>query len=174
MFFQAELRNKKWVIEVFENQKHFKILLQKEGEDKQEFEVPKTDYQLTDDAISFLFENKSYMLNVVQKGIETTVYTRGSYRQIKLYNEEMLLHESLKGRGELGKAYNLTSGMPGKIVKVLVKEGDRVSAGQTILIMEAMKMENDMKAQQDVTIKKINVSEGQSIESGAILVEYDH
>ncbi len=63
--------------------------------------------------------------------------------------------------------------MPGKIVDVLVKVGDAVKAGQTILIMEAMKMENEMRASVDTKIKEIKVKKGQSVETGQPLIIYD-
>ncbi|MEQ1875483.1 MAG: biotin/lipoyl-containing protein [Bdellovibrionia bacterium] len=173
MYFEAKMRDKKWTIEVFETPAHWKVTLQKEGEPKQLHQISKIDYKRMDDAISFLFEGSSYMVDVVGEGVDYTVYTRGSYRQIKLFNDELLLHESLKGQGHLGGSDEITSGMPGKIVKVLVKAGDKVSANQTLLVMEAMKMENDMKAPHDVTVKEVRVKEGQSVERGATLVVFE-
>ncbi len=173
MYFEALMRNKKWAIEVFETPNHWRVTLQQEGKDKEIHQISKVEYKKMDDAISFLFEGSSYMLDVVGEGIDYTVYTRGSYRQIKLFNDELLLHESLKGGSALGGSDELTAGMPGKIVKVLVKAGDKVSANQTLLVMEAMKMENDLKAPHAVTIKEVKVKEGQSIESGATLVVFE-
>ena len=173
MYFEATIRDNKWLIEVFETPTQWRVSLQREGSPKELHQISKIDYKNMDDAISFLFEGSSYMVDVVGAGIDYTVYTRGSYRQIKLYNDELLLHESLKGQGALGGIDNLAAGMPGKIVKVLVKVGDKVSANQTILVMEAMKMENDMKAPQDVTVKEVRVKEGQSVEAGSILVVFE-
>ena len=59
--------------------------------------------------------------------------------------------------------------MPGTVLKVLVNVGDTVSENQPLLILEAMKMENDIVAPQDGTIASINVSTGDSVESGAVL-----
>lgn len=173
MYFEAKMRGKKWTVEVFETPSHWRVTLQKEGEQKELHQISKVDYKRMDDAISFLFEGSSYMVDVVGQGIDYTVYTRGSYREIKLFNDELLLHESLKGQGNLGGIDQITAGMPGKIVKVMVKPGDKVSANQTLLVMEAMKMENDMKAPQDVTVKEVRVKEGQSVEAGATLVVFE-
>lgn len=68
---------------------------------------------------------------------------------------------------------NLTaimSPLPGLIVKILVKEGDQVKAGQTLLIMEAMKMENEISAKADGTVTAIHVKEGDSVEEGIELI----
>lgn len=62
--------------------------------------------------------------------------------------------------------------LPGNIFKVLVKEGDEVKAGDNLLIMEAMKMENDIKAEKSGVIASVKVSEGDAVLQGAILVEF--
>ena len=74
--------------------------------------------------------------------------------------------------GAVKKAAKVKSQMPGKIVRVLVKPGDAVKKGQSLLVMEAMKMENEIKAAQDGVIKEIKVTEGQAIETGAELLNY--
>jgi biotin carboxyl carrier protein len=60
--------------------------------------------------------------------------------------------------------------MPGKIVRILVKLGDVVAKDQPILVMEAMKMENQIKATQAGKVSKISVTEGQALETGAELL----
>lgn len=59
--------------------------------------------------------------------------------------------------------------MPGKILAVKAKEGDSVKAGDVLLVLEAMKMENDIVAPQDGVVASINVKVGDSVESGAKL-----
>jgi biotin carboxyl carrier protein len=60
--------------------------------------------------------------------------------------------------------------MPGKIVRLLVQTGDRVSARQPIVVIEAMKMENELRASRDGIAVEISVQPGQSVEAGALLV----
>ena len=60
--------------------------------------------------------------------------------------------------------------MPGTILGVNVKEGDAVTAGQVLCILEAMKMENEIKAPSAGTIKQVLVARGQAVETGAPLV----
>ena len=60
--------------------------------------------------------------------------------------------------------------MPGKILRVHIKKGDLVKKGQSLMVMEAMKMENEIKATQDGVVKEIKVNEGQAIETGADLI----
>ncbi len=65
---------------------------------------------------------------------------------------------------------SITSPMPGNILKVLVKVGDSVKRGQVLLILEAMKMENEIVASTDGTVRAISVVEGNTVDTGASLV----
>ena len=173
MFFEAMMKGKKYNIQVLEGRNAWTVNLQKEGEGWVKHEIPKDKYQTMDDAVCFLYKNGSYMIDVVGNGLDYTVYTRGTYKSIKIMNDEMLLHESLKKGGGLGGGDSMTSGMPGKIVKVFVKSGQSVEEGQPLLVMEAMKMENEMRAGQAGKIKKVHVKEGDSIEAGVTLVSFE-
>jgi biotin carboxyl carrier protein len=59
--------------------------------------------------------------------------------------------------------------MPGKIVKVLLQAGAAVSANQGILVMEAMKMQNEIKSPKDGVVKCVSVQEGSAVNSGDLL-----
>jgi len=63
--------------------------------------------------------------------------------------------------------------MPGKVIGIMVNPGDVVSKGDGILILEAMKMENVLKAERDCVIKAVNVSVGINVEKAQVLVELD-
>ncbi len=67
----------------------------------------------------------------------------------------------------------LLTQMPGKIVKILVKEGDEVYKGQTLVILEAMKMENEIKCGVDGVVKSIHVKEGDALDSGILMLEVE-
>ena len=60
--------------------------------------------------------------------------------------------------------------MPGKIVKILVAEGDTVTAGQTVIIVSAMKMESEFKASKSGVISEIPVKEGDTVDGNQVLV----
>jgi len=64
----------------------------------------------------------------------------------------------------------VTAPMPGKIVKLLVKPGDKVQPRQGLVVVEAMKMENELRARAAGTVSEVRVTEGASVEAGAILV----
>ncbi|MGH9728235.1 MAG: biotin/lipoyl-containing protein [Candidatus Acidiferrales bacterium] len=63
----------------------------------------------------------------------------------------------------------VVSSMPGKIVRVMVRAGDLVEAGQGLLVVEAMKMQNEIKSPKAGTIKRIAVQEGQTVNAGEVL-----
>lgn len=65
----------------------------------------------------------------------------------------------------------VTAPLPGLVLDLLVKEGDAVKAGQSLLVMEAMKMENQIQASFDGTVKKIFVQKGANISEGDKLIE---
>lgn len=67
-------------------------------------------------------------------------------------------------------AVKVEAPMPGTVTKVLVKAGDSVKSGDTLLAFEAMKMEQEIKAPQDGVVASVNVSQGASINQGDLLV----
>jgi biotin carboxyl carrier protein len=64
----------------------------------------------------------------------------------------------------------VTSPMPGKVVRVLVKPGDEVKARQGLVVVEAMKMENELRAARDGRVRDVAVTEGQSVDAGGVLL----
>jgi len=60
--------------------------------------------------------------------------------------------------------------MPGLIVSVRVEVGETVKAGQTVVILESMKMQNELKSPRDGVVQKVNVGPGQSVEQNKVLV----
>jgi len=72
------------------------------------------------------------------------------------------------GGGEAGPQ-KITAPMPGKIVRVMVAVGDKVKAGQGVIVMEAMKMQNEMKSPKDGRVQKILTSEGSTVNPGDTL-----
>lgn len=68
---------------------------------------------------------------------------------------------------------SLNAIMPGRIVRVLVRDGDEVKKGDSLLVLEAMKMENEIKAPRDGVISEVFVEQGQTVETGAMLIAID-
>lgn len=173
MFFEAEMKGNKYNLHVNEGRSSWLVGLQKNEGEWQRYEIDKSDFMQMDDAVSFLFKEHCYMVDVDSDGLDYTVYTRSSYRKIHIQNDEMLLHESLKSGGGMGGSDNLSSGMPGKIVKVMVEDGQEFEEGQPLLVMEAMKMENEMRAPRAGKVKKVHVKEAENVESGTVLISFE-
>ena len=98
-----------------------------------------------------------------------TVYVNGRCFQIEKKSALQILGPKT---GKQRKA-NVNTSMPGRIVKVLMNEGDEVAEGQAVLILEAMKMQNEIKSPQQGRLSKIYPKAGDSVETGALLFTID-
>ena len=75
-----------------------------------------------------------------------------------------------EGGGTSSGPQRLAAPMPGKVVRVLVSVGDAVFARQPVVVVEAMKMENELRASREGTVTEIHVREGMSVDAGALLL----
>ncbi len=112
------------------------------------------------------FRGHTHKLVVSQEADRRMVFMDGEVYQLNK-TEGRREHKVDEPQGDL------KSPIAGKVVKVQFKVGDTVEKGQTIIIMEAMKMEYEVKAPQAGTIKKINFEEGAQVETGEVLVEME-
>lgn len=76
---------------------------------------------------------------------------------------------AVKAAGSGAGAVKVNAPMPGKVLSVKVSVGEKVTKGQVLMILEAMKMENEIVAPQDGTMASIDAAEGSSVEAGAVL-----
>ncbi len=115
------------------------------------------------DLVKFDKENKQVIVRV-----------EGKKYAVQLKEPIDLLLESLGiNNGSQKKINHLKAPMPGLIIKVLAAKGDQVKAGEPLLILEAMKMENVFKAAADVTIKDIQIEEKETVEKGQVLMIFE-
>jgi biotin carboxyl carrier protein len=98
----------------------------------------------------------------------STVSIGGQRISVEILDGRRLLQRTVR-RGHRGGAAEIRSPMPGKIVRVLLKAGADVVAGQGIVVMEAMKMQNEMKSSMSGRIQKIEVVEGETVRSGDLI-----
>ena len=75
------------------------------------------------------------------------------------------------GGGAGAADLDVSTSMPGKVVAILVEEGQEVRAGEGIIVVEAMKMENELKAACDAVVESVCVTVGEAVEGGVILVK---
>jgi biotin carboxyl carrier protein len=126
--------------------------------------------KLTAHMYSLLVENQSFTVDVTSKDDNYTVASAGKSFQLRVLDERRAARPGEgSGAGRAG-GKEIRSFMPGKVVEVLVAVGDDVSKDQGVLIVEAMKMENEVRAAADGKVKEIRVAPGQAVESGELLV----
>jgi len=119
---------------------------------------------------SILQDNKSIEVDVTQlPGEEFEVLIDGDCHKFSLINEQRRAMIRAGGKRITGKAI-LVSPMPGKVAKLLVEVGQEVKADQGLIVVEAMKMENELKATNPGRVKEILVKEGDVVELGAKLI----
>lgn len=126
---------------------------------------------------SLLIDGHQYEVLCQEEGREEhggsrfVVSCRGLEERLEVLDplaHEALLAEDAAG---VGGSQRVTAYMPGKVVKVLVEAGARVEAGQGVLVLEAMKMENEIQAESSGVLAEIFVSEGQAVQGGDPLFE---
>jgi biotin carboxyl carrier protein len=94
----------------------------------------------------------------------------GHRSYVRVESERERAAEAARKGARKGGDLLVRSPMPGRIVKIFVKNGDRVEAGQALLVMEAMKMENEIKARAACTIVEVHTAPGATVEGNAKLI----
>jgi len=122
-----------------------------------------------------LLNGKSYNIEVLES-IKSTkshqIRINGKVFDVQLRDRyDKLLHELGLDVNASQKIADLKAPMPGLVVDIPVAEGQEVKKGETLLILEAMKMENTLKAVADGIVGKINVRKGQAVEKNEVLIQ---
>ena len=123
-----------------------------------------------DHAYSLLIDGKSYMAVAANQGEHREVTVNGVSSAVTVEDEELArLRSQVKPRRRVG-GDQIKAPMPGRIVSVSVTVGDKVETGQGVVVIEAMKMENELRAHAGGTVREIRVSEGDTVDKNAVLV----
>ncbi len=122
-------------------------------------------------------ENTSYYVQWIERNEEAKTFTlkvNGALITLEAKNDFDLLLDKM-GMANLGgsKASKLKAPMPGKVLEVMVEAGQEVAKGEGLLILEAMKMENVLKAEDGGIVKSVNVSVGEAVEKNNVLIEFE-
>lgn len=121
-------------------------------------------------AIIRLGEGTRHILPIAASGSDGSVVLATALGNIRLLPARGV---PITGDGGAGGAHKqIKSSMPGKVLKILCKPGDRIEAGQPIMIIEAMKMENEIRAKHAGVVEEIPVQPGQKVETGEVLVKF--
>ncbi|MBK8006270.1 MAG: acetyl-CoA carboxylase biotin carboxyl carrier protein subunit [Gemmatimonadetes bacterium] len=103
---------------------------------------------------------------------EWALSVRGTRVEAEVIDERTRHIRSLTAARAGSGPVQLKAPMPGLVVRVLVTEGQAVAAGQGLLVLEAMKMENELRASGPATVARVGVQPGQAVEKGQVLVEF--
>ena len=123
-------------------------------------------------SVHLLIDGEAYELDVqrTESGQDVTLYgTR--YSTTVLDERSRALLALGFGGGAASGNETISTSMPGKVVAILVEEGQEISAGDGIVVVEAMKMENELRCAADGRVESIVVSVGDTVEGGAALVQ---
>ncbi len=121
---------------------------------------------------SILYKNKSYNIEIIEgdNNKEFTVNTLYQTYDVEIIDAESRYLESRDQAKELEGMNTISSPMPGRIVRIPVSVGDEVTAGQTVIVVSAMKMESEYKTSKNGIIKQIHVKEGDIVNGNQPLI----
>ncbi|MGQ1787063.1 biotin/lipoyl-containing protein [Saccharicrinis sp. GN24d3] len=130
--------------------------------------------QVESSVYSVLYKGQSVNLEMIEgdNPNQYKVNTRTDHFSVDVI-DPVTRYKTSQSNGLKSNDQIIESPMPGRIVKILVEEGDLIEEGQTALIVSAMKMESEYKAPISGVVSKIHVSEGDTIDGGVPLVEID-
>lgn len=120
---------------------------------------------------SLIFDHQSHELLISADRFNYTVVLQGEQFQVQVEDERTRrLNARRKPIAAADGEFAVVAPIPGLVVKVLVSEGDTVTEDQPLIILEAMKMENELRAVRGGKIKQVKVAAGQRVEQNALMV----
>ena len=165
MKFEAQVKNQKMSLDI--DERHHLI---KDGNEDQAYSLE----LLNDGRYLLRIGLKTYTVDDItidQRVVHLSL--NGQRYSVGIKDEQALLLESLGFAQQLDTAQNtLKAPMPGKILDVLHQKGDKVKKGEPLVILEAMKMENELTSPSEGEIDLVHVQPGDSVEKKATLIEF--
>ncbi len=119
--------------------------------------------RIDENTYSILLNNESITVGIFREGKKIQVFHEGDLYEIEAVSGRDA--SQAEGTGSL----NITAPMHSRVVKILKKQGDKVEVGDSVVVVEAMKMESELKASASGSIKEIRVKEGDTVEKGSVL-----
>ncbi|MEJ6981675.1 acetyl-CoA carboxylase biotin carboxyl carrier protein subunit [Pedobacter sp. P351] len=136
------------------------------------------DHKLNSSTLShILYENKSYQIELIEhRAAEKILVLKVNSKEYLVeisdqYDE--LLHKLGFDKAVSNHIKELKAPMPGMVLNILVKEGDKIAKGDNLVILEAMKMENIMKSPSDGIVKEIKVMIGDKLEKSQVIMGFE-
>jgi biotin carboxyl carrier protein len=119
---------------------------------------------------SLIINHRSFEVDVDIAETEYRVLVDGRSYHIDLVDERRRRVGGFQSGFQLEGRQNISVPMAGKVIAVLVNEGDKIEKGQGLVIVEAMKMENEVRSPIQAEVKEVKVKTGQAVEAGELLL----
>lgn len=135
-------------------------------------ELPLDVVSAQDGMLSLILQGKSYEVKQETVGAESNVVVGQERFSASVRDPRSFRSRRRSGASEQG-VMKIKAPMPGKVVRILAPAGAQVEIGQSVVVIEAMKMQNELKAPKTGVVKKISVAEGAAVEAGQALAEVE-
>jgi biotin carboxyl carrier protein len=160
--FEVHIGAKTRIVEFERNADHWRVTLDGQPLDADAVEIAPNTF-------SILLRGQSHEIRVTPSPSGMLTLQTG----LEEFTAEVLDPRAWSGRRhgalEAEGRQQVVAPMPGKVVRLLVKAGDTVEAGQGLLVVEAMKMQNEIRSPKSGTVEQVLVAEGQAVNSGEVL-----
>jgi acetyl/propionyl-CoA carboxylase alpha subunit len=127
---------------------------------------------LPDGHYSIILDGAVFDWRVDLDGDSCSIVGRDGNYTLRIIDPRRMAHAKDVAEGQEG-LQRITADMPGKVVRVLVEKDETVNYDQGLLVLEAMKMQNEIRAPKNGTVKEIGVTEGMAVNSGDFLVSLE-
>ncbi|MCP5106601.1 MAG: hypothetical protein GY950_24665 [bacterium] len=167
MKYTAILDEKERELEVFQkDEHHYRVLV--------DGEVHEVDARhCGHDLLSILVDNMSHDISFHMDETDVQLGFRNRYYNIEVLDERRMRMRRVRSDLDMSGPEIIKTSMPGKVVKVLVEEGQEVEPGAGVIIIEAMKMENEIQCRNGGVVKAVHAAAGQAVESDVALIEIE-
>lgn len=118
--------------------------------------------------LSLMVSGRVYEIQLERQGGEIWLWSGGVRHKVEVSDPRSLRGRRTAAGGDRGPQ-KITAPMPGKVVRVLVTENSEVEAGQGVIVVEAMKMQNEIKSPKKGTVRKLNTVVGVAVNAGDVL-----
>jgi len=117
----------------------------------------------------YLLKHENQIFQVYVSPAEPAIVNLGNHSfEIKIADPKRLRGTGVSA-GNADGAAEIKTAMPGKVVRILAEQGAAIKQGESVLVVEAMKMQNEMKSPKDGVVKEIRVAEGATVNAGDVL-----
>lgn len=159
----------------FHNNKEYRIDIKQINDSKFEVELDKKKIEVDlihseHSLYSLIIEGRSYEVNIDGVNGNCSIHIDGIHYLINVINEKKKAKIRVSGLDDVAGKLEVKSSMPGKVIKILVEQGENIEEGQGLVVLEAMKMENEISSPKKGKITSIIVKEGETVKGDVKLL----